>query len=322
MYGVTHFYQQVTVVNGRLTGMRLESVHIKNFRSIKEAHVKISDYTCFVGPNGAGKSNVLIALCVLFRYSTDATTNLLVLDKEDFHHKNTDEPIEITATFTDLNEEAQKKLAHYYRQGKLVVSAIAEWDKETNSAPVVQYGKREVMKKFKPFFEAFENDAKVDELRARYSSCKEAVPTLPIATSKPAMLAALREYEEAHPEECTLENSQDEFYGGAGKAQNLLGQFIQWVYVPAVKDATAEQLEAKKTALGLILERTVRLKMSLTEPLDKLRDDAFKQYSDLLKEHEQAGQNTEPTSEGRSIRSDGRPVRARTADLHRVKVAL
>jgi integrase len=35
-----------------------------------------------------------------------------------------------------------------------------------------------------------------------------------------------------------------------------------------------------------------------------------------------AGQNTEPTSEGRSIRSNGRPVRARTADLHRVKVAL
>ena len=33
-------------------------------------------------------------------------------------------------------------------------------------------------------------------------------------------------------------------------------------------------------------------------------------------------QNAETASEGRSIRSDGRPVRARTADLHRVKVAL
>jgi len=103
-----------------------------------------------VGPNGAGKSTVLIALCVLFRYSTDSTTNLLVLDKEDFHQKNTDEDVEITATFTDLNEDAQKKLAHYYRQDKLVVSAVAKWNNETNSAPVVQYGKREVMKAFCP----------------------------------------------------------------------------------------------------------------------------------------------------------------------------
>ncbi len=268
--------------------MKLESVHIKNFRAIREAHVNVSDYTCFVGPNGAGKSTVLIALCVLFRYSTDATTNLLALEKEDFHHRNTDEPIEITATFTDLNLEAQKKLAHYYRQGKLVVSAIAKWDEKTNSAPVIQYGKREVMKEFVPFFKAFEDDVKVDELRALYASCKQTASALPTATTKPAMHAALRTYEEAHPSECSLVDSEDEFYGGAGKAKNLLNQFIQWVYVPAVKDATAEQLEAKKTALGLILERTVRLKMSLTEPLNQLREEAYTKYASLLREHEQA----------------------------------
>ena len=34
------------------------------------------------------------------------------------------------------------------------------------------------------------------------------------------------------------------------------------------------------------------------------------------------GQKTEPASEAKRIRSDGRPVRARTADLHRVKVTL
>jgi len=100
------------------------------------------------------------------------------------------------------------------------------------------------------------------------------------------MHAALRAYEEAHPQDCTLVNSQDEFYGGARKAQNLLAQFIQWEYVAAVKDATTEQLEARKTVLGRILERTVRLKMALHEPLEKLRDEAYERYSNLLKEHE------------------------------------
>lgn len=268
--------------------MKLESVHIKNFRSIKDQFIDLSDYTCFVGPNGAGKSTVLIALCVLFRYSTDATTNLLSLDKEDFHHKNTKEPIEITATFTDLNEDAQKKLDHYYRQGKLVFSAVARWDESANSAPVIQYGKRKVMKEFIQFFKDEEDGAKVEELRKVYASLKNAVSSLPPATTKAAMIAALRDYEEAHPEACTLVDSRAEFYGAGGKAQSLLEQFVQWVYVPAVKDATAEQLEAKKTALGLILERTVRMKMPLTEPLGKLREEAYAKYSALLKEHEQA----------------------------------
>lgn len=268
--------------------MKLESVHIKNFRSIKDQFINISDYTCFVGPNGAGKSTVLIALCVLFRYSTDAATNLLSLDKEDFHHKNTKEPIEITATFTDLNDEAQKKLNHYYRQGKLVFSAVARWDENTNSAPVAQYGKRKVMKEFLQFFRDEEDGARVEDLRKLYASLKTDFPSLPTATTKAAMIASLRDHEEAHPEVCALVDSRAEFYGAAGKAQNLLEQFVQWVYVPAVKDATVEQLEAKKTALGLILERTVRLKMSLSEPLGKLREEAYAKYSALLKEHEQA----------------------------------
>jgi len=126
----------------------------------------------------------------------------------------------------------------------------------------------------------------VDELRKLYAECKQAIPALPAETTKAAMYAALRAYEEAHPQDCTLVNSQDEFYGGAGKAQNLLGQFIQWEYVAAVKDATTEQLEARKTVLGRILERTVRLKMALNEPLEKLRDEAYERYSKLLKEHE------------------------------------
>jgi putative ATP-dependent endonuclease of OLD family len=269
--------------------MKLENVHIKNFRSIKDQLVKISDYTCFVGPNGAGKSTVLVALCVLFRYSTDATKNLLTLDEEDFHLRNTEEPIEITATFTDLSDEAQTKLAHYYRQGKLVISAVAKWDKNTNSAPVVQYGKREVMRRFVPFFESHKDSTVlVATLRTLYAECKAAIPSLPNETTKAGMYEALRAYEESHPSECTLIDSADEFYGGGGKAKNLLNQFVQWVYVPAVKDASTEQLEAKRSALGLILERTVRLQMSLTEPLEKLREEAYAAYNGLLKKHDDA----------------------------------
>ena len=65
---------------------------------------------------------MLCALNVFFRESEGPSTDLTFLQEEDFHHKNTESPIEITVTFVDLNEEAKKDFQGYYRQGQLVVS--------------------------------------------------------------------------------------------------------------------------------------------------------------------------------------------------------
>jgi putative ATP-dependent endonuclease of the OLD family len=59
-----------------------------------------------------------------------------------------------------------------------------------------------------------------------------------------------------------------------------------WICVPAVKDASTEQLEARNTALKMLLERTVRSKLSFKEPLDKLRADAEARYRDILKNYQ------------------------------------
>src|SRR5262245_61355450 len=108
--------------------MKISSVHIKNFRSLADVIVPFNDYTCLVGPNGSGKSTILCALNVFFRETENTATNLSQLDREDFHQKNVTEPIEITVTFEDLSRAAQEDFADYYRQGKLIVSAVATFD--------------------------------------------------------------------------------------------------------------------------------------------------------------------------------------------------
>ena len=96
--------------------MRIASVRIENFRSFADATIPFNDYTCLVGPNGAGKSTVLTALNVFFRESENLPTDLSQLDQEDFHCKETGEPIRITLTFRNLSDEAKEDFADYVRQ--------------------------------------------------------------------------------------------------------------------------------------------------------------------------------------------------------------
>jgi putative ATP-dependent endonuclease of the OLD family len=261
--------------------MRLASVRIQNFRAFSDETVFFNDYTCLVGPNGGGKSTVLMALNIFFRDIRHSQTDLLKLDKEDFHHKNTTTPVVITVTFEDLSPEAQTDFKDYFRQGKLVVSAVARWNEEDRFAEVRQYGERLGMEDLKSFFKAEGDGVSVADLKKLYAAIREQHPDLPAPGTKQAMIDSLREYEGSHVDKCVLIPSEDQFYG-VSKGANRLEKYIQWVFVPAVKDASDEQLEAKKTVLGMLLERTVRTKVTFKKDLDALREELGGKYQAVL----------------------------------------
>jgi putative ATP-dependent endonuclease of OLD family len=267
--------------------MKIKSVRIRNFRSIKEQTIEFDDYTCFVGANGSGKSNVLHALNVFFGEPDIPGLDTRMLGEEDFHSKNTREPVEITITFSELSPEAKRELKHYVRHDQLVVSVEARFDATTGRAEVKQYGRRMVIKDFAPFFEAEEEGKKVAELKEIYNKAREKHPDLPSPDMKNAMIQALRDYEEAHRDQCEELPSADEFYG-VSKGKNHLEKYIQWVYVPAVKDAASEQTESKNTALGKLLARTVRAKFNFKEPLDAIRKELQEKYGKLLSDSQDA----------------------------------
>lgn len=261
--------------------MKIESVHIKNLRAIKNAIVSFDDYTCFVGANGAGKSTVLLALNLFFRENEGTSTDITSLSVEDFHQKDTSQPIEVIVTFSDLNDEAKEDFKDYVRQDRLVVSAKAEFNAATGRAEVKQFGQRKGMMDFAAYFRQKGDGAKVDALKQIYAELQTKFEDLPRAATGPAMEQALNAYEASKPELCSLLPSADEFYG-VTKGKNRLEKHIQWVYVPAVKDATTEQAEGKTTALGKLLARTVRAKVNFTDQVDVIVRDAREQYQKLL----------------------------------------
>lgn len=267
--------------------MRISEIRIQNLRGYRDETIPLSDYTCLVGANGAGKSTILCALCIFFRDTEHFATNLHSLQQEDFHCSDTTQPITITVTFTDLSAEAQEEFKEYYRQGKLVVTALAEFNTDTGTADVRQYGQRLVLKAFRAFFAAYNDNKKVDYLKEKYEEIRQHFSDLPPAGTKAQMHEALRAYEDSHPQLLELVASKDEFYGfSSGK--NRLEKFVQWVYVPAVKDVTTEQTESKTTSLGKLLARTVRNRVDFSEPLAAIRSEMTTKYLNLLGSHQES----------------------------------
>lgn len=260
--------------------MKIKSVTIKNFRGFQDETIHLNRYSCFVGANGAGKSTVLTALNVFFRDQESSATDISRLMDEDYFAKNTAEAVSITLVFDDLDERARAELGAYVRQNELVVTAEAQFDQNLGYGQVRYFGQRLGMSEFRRFFDAEKSGAKAPELASIFDELRQQFVTLPNPRSKDDKAAALREYEAAHSEQCVLIPSEDNFYGvnGTGK----LAAFLQWVYVPAVKDAGEEAQESKNTALGKLIARAVRTRTNFDQELSLLKTETLNKYQELL----------------------------------------
>lgn len=266
--------------------MKIETIRIENFRSFKDETILFDDYTSFVGPNGVGKSTVFHALNLFFRQTKDCQTDLLKLSSSDFHHLNTNEEIKVTVTFNDLSDKAKDDFSDYVRQNKLIITAIAKYDPTTEKAEVKQFGNRLGMEEFRPFFEAEKNGLKAPELKEIFKSFKDKYNDINAASTKADMISSLHDFETKNPDKCVLIPSEDQFYG-VSRGVNKLEPHIQWIFVPAIKDATEESEESNRSALGQLLARTVRSKVSFDDKVRDLRLNVRVEYQKLLDAEQQ-----------------------------------
>lgn len=265
--------------------MKIKAIHIENFRSFKNETIFLNKYSCFVGPNGAGKSSILAALNIFFKDQSSAfdTTNL---EDEDYFCLDTANPVRITVTFDELNQTALEELSNYVRQNELIVTVEAVFDTNTRYGSVKHYGHRLGFEEFRIFFDREKAKASANDLSTVYTGLQQQFPDLPNARSKDDKADALRIYEAGHLDHCVLIPSEDSFYGinSTGK----LAKFVTWVFVPAVKDASDEIEEAKDTALGKLIERTVRNRVNFDDDIKALRVQTLGKYQEIL-DRNQAG---------------------------------
>jgi len=265
--------------------MRLQSIRIENLRAFCDDTISLDDYTCLVGANGSGKSTVLTALNVFFGETTNAATDLLKLDREDFFAGVTDKPVKITLTFVDLSEAAKTDFAAYYRHDKLVISAEAVWNEANGNAEVVQVGERMGILEFAEFYEAVAAKKKKPELEEIFGRLAKQFGFLGKYGSAAAAEQALRDFEAKNLDKCQPIPSRTTFYGWT-HGDYLLNKYFQWVYVPAVKDAATEQNEGKNTCLTRLLERAVTGKLTFETALPALRTAMRAEYDKIVADNQ------------------------------------
>lgn len=123
--------------------MKIKSIEIQNFRSIKSDEIDFKNFNVLVGPNGSGKSTVLNAMNLFFGEINNFTV-------DDFHSRNTKEPILVKITFHELSDAAVEEFRHYTRSEMLIVHAEVADDGTGNFVRTIR-GERMIFEPFKPF---------------------------------------------------------------------------------------------------------------------------------------------------------------------------
>lgn len=226
--------------------MKIQSVRIQNFRTLKDVTIPFDAVTTFIGPNGAGKSTVLRALDWFFNGKPGSLT------EKDCSFGAIDQDIEVQITFSDLTGKDREALGKYAPEGAVTFTA---WKRRSpDGADFLSAN----AKGFPPFnaIKAANGAAAKKEL---YSALRADNPGLglPAANTATAIEQAMTAWEAAHTDQLVdaPETLQTNFFGfnSGGKMSGL----FDFVLVTADLRASEESVDGKSSIIGRILERSV-----------------------------------------------------------------
>jgi putative ATP-dependent endonuclease of OLD family len=242
--------------------MKIKSVRIENFRSLKDVTIPFDFVTTFIGPNGAGKSTVLRALDWFFNGKPGSLT------EKDCSFGATDKDIEVQVTFADLTDTDRHALGKYAPDG---VATFTAWRLRSPDGSDVLSANAKGFPDFNAIKAASGATAKKDmyaDLRRSRSDLN-----LPAANTGAAVEQAMTTWESAHTDQLVdaPESLQTNFFGfnSGGKMSGL----FDFVLVTADLRASEESIDGRSSIIGRILERSID-RAAADEEIAKIVEDS------------------------------------------------
>ena len=285
--------------------MKIQSVRIKNFRTLKDVSIPFDSVTTFIGPNGAGKSTVLRALDWFFNGKPGS------LNEKDCSFGAIDEDIEVQITFSDLTEKDREALGKYAPEGAATFTA---WKRQSPDGSDILSANAKGFPDFNAIKAAGNATAKKD----LYASLRHDRPDLelPAATSGAAVEQAMTAWEANHTDQLVdaPEALQTNFFGfnSNGKMSGL----FDFVLVTADLRASEESIDGKSSIIGRILERSID-RAAADEEIAKIVEESRAKQQQVYEEKfkEQLDGITTQLNEVVASYSPGRSVTVSPADV-------
>lgn len=226
--------------------MKIKSVSIKNFRTLKDVSIPFDSITTFIGPNGVGKSTVLHALDWYFNGRSCSLT------EKDCSFGATDEDIEVQVTFNDLSVKDREALGKY---APAESDTFTAWRRRSpDGSDVISANAKSF-----PDFNAIKTANGATPKKELYAALRLNQPELelPVANTGTAVEQAMTTWEASHTDQLVdaPEALQTNFFGfnSSGKMSGL----FDFVLVTADLRASEESMDGKSSIIGRILERSL-----------------------------------------------------------------
>lgn len=241
--------------------MRLRSIGVRNFRAIEDLHVDLAPQTAILGGNGCGKSTLLRAIERFFGQQSS-------MEADDFFANDLTRAIEIELTFHDFNEVELELFDSRIHNGEMTVTRVFEAGGGRGNGSY--YGS--TLKH--AGFDVIRSLEGARERSAAYNQVRmgEQYATLPSVQRADQIPAALEGWESEHRDECELGRDDGRFFGFTNVAKGALQKATSFVFVPAVRDASADSIDAKGAVVAKLMELVVRSAIQKRQDIRDFQD--------------------------------------------------
>lgn len=252
--------------------MIIESLEIKNYRSIKNAKLECDILTAILGRNGTGKSSFLYALELFYEVSAN-------VKREDYFNRDDSVPIEIRVTYSELSAEELIEFKTYVNNNKLIVTKRISLE-----------GSRYIQRYFGaaqqiPQFAEIRKITQKSEKRSAWNELveKNELDQLTEKVRSADQIEQLMDsYESEHPALLITIEKEEQFFGAKSVGGGKLDKYTRFVLVPAVRDVN-DEVAGKKGAvyqlIDMIVLRQVNARKDIREFRNEFEEKVKKLYS-------------------------------------------